>query len=214
MNNEILNKYVLGNAFEYFPKIDDHSVDLFFTGIPDFEELGDKNIAKYETFIFATLQHVDRIVKRDGFVVFCQTDRKMDGGIYAKHVEIIRIMKENHFNLKDYKILVKDRTDKVNLYRLNYSHILVFTKEGKIPLSKKKGDYLKDLWVYTMPENKNFWPEEFCDLVVSTFTLPTDLVVDPFCGRGTVLKSAKKLGRYYFGAEIKEELYNPTYVNS
>jgi len=32
-----------------------------------------------------------------------------------------------------------------------------------------------------------------------------DLIVDPFCGSGTILKVAKELGRNYIGIEISQE---------
>jgi len=36
----LINKYILGDAFEYLPKFKNESVDLVFTSIPDIEELG------------------------------------------------------------------------------------------------------------------------------------------------------------------------------
>jgi len=210
----LINTYILGNAFDYLPKILNKSVDLFFTGIPDIDEMGNISIEEYQHFIEKALKETNRIVRDEGFAVFCQTDRKMNGTIFLKHYIILKVMLELGFIIKDYKILVKDSVDKINLYRLNYSHILIFSKNGKIPMEKRKGDYLKDLWVFELPKNKNFLPIELCNLVIKTLTQKGDFVVDPFAGRGTVLKSAKKLGRDYFGTEIKEEVYNLDFVNN
>jgi DNA modification methylase len=38
------------------------------------------------------------------------------------------------------------------------------------------------------------------------------LVVDPFAGRGTVLRSAKRHRRQYFGTEIDSGVYLPEFV--
>lgn len=208
----LINTYVLGDAFDYLPRISDKSVDLVFTGLPDLDEMGMKDEAEYHSFLEKALSEISRIVTDDGFIVMCQTDRKFNGKILPKHIAISNYLLEKGYIIKDYKILVKDRVDKVNLFRLNFSHVLIFTKTGKIPLERKKGDFLVDVWVFELPKNKNFWGEDFTDLIIETLSEKYDMVVDPFAGRGTVLRSAKKLGRSYFGTEIKEEVYNLDFV--
>ena len=37
---------------------------------------------------------------------------------------------------------------------------------------------------------------------IERLSLPNQLIVDPFCGSGTVLSAAKKLGRQYQGIEV------------
>jgi DNA modification methylase len=208
---ELINQYILGNAFDYFPKLKDKSVDLFFSGIPDINELDKINIEEYKNFIEKSLKEIARIIKDDGFVVLCQTDRKINGTILLKHLIIANEMLKLGFVVKDYKILIKDNIDKINLYRLNYSHILIFTKNGKIKAEKRNKEYLKDLWIFKTPTNKNFFNEDFCNLIIKTFSNENNLVVDMFAGRGTVLKIAKKLNRKYFGTEIKSDVYNKNY---
>ena len=43
--------------------------------------------------------------------------------------------------------------------------------------------------------------------VIASRTTPGALVVDPFCGSGTVLQAAKLLGRHYCGSDIDREFY-------
>lgn len=45
-------------------------------------------------------------------------------------------------------------------------------------------------------------PECECGYLIRKLTGPGALVVDPFCGSGTVLAAAKKLGRNYLGCEL------------
>lgn len=208
----MINKYALGDVFDYFPLIDDKSVDLVLTSVPDLEEMGMDDESLYLDFLERAVDQISRIVKDTGFIVMCQTDRKLKGKILTKHLYFLNSFNKRGFETKDYKILIKDRIDKINLFRLNYSHILFFTKEGKIATDKRKGDFLKDIWIFPSPKNKNFWDEGFTDLIISTLTEKDDLVIDPFAGRGTTLRSAKKLGRKYFGAEIKKEIYDQDYV--
>jgi len=48
-------------------------------------------------------------------------------------------------------------------------------------------------------------PEEVAERIILSTTNENDLIVDPFCGSGTVLKMAKQLKRNYIGIEISKE---------
>jgi len=217
MLEEIKNQYVLGNIFDWFPKIPDNSVDLLFTSVPDLEELDSIGLLEdYQNFLNKSFAEISRITKPEGFIVMGQTDRRKGGFIFPKHIEIWEWLTktEKKWRLKEIKILIKTNNFiSINLFRLTYSQVLIFTINGKITQEKKSSDFMKDIWHYPSPENKNFWNQYFCDMVVETLTKENDFVVDPFAGRGTVLKSAKKKHRNYFGAEIKEECYYPNYLN-
>ncbi|MCK9370650.1 site-specific DNA-methyltransferase [Candidatus Dojkabacteria bacterium] len=48
-------------------------------------------------------------------------------------------------------------------------------------------------------------PEEIARRIILSTTEKGDLVVDPFCGSGTILKVAKELGRNFIGIEISKK---------
>lgn len=48
-------------------------------------------------------------------------------------------------------------------------------------------------------------PEEVARRIILSTTNEGDLVVDPFCGSGTICKVAKELGRNFIGIEISEK---------
>jgi site-specific DNA-methyltransferase (adenine-specific) len=47
-------------------------------------------------------------------------------------------------------------------------------------------------------------PLKLMQALIELTTLPGQLVLDPFCGSGTTLLAAQKLGRYYMGFELSE----------
>ena len=79
----MINKLINDDCFKILPKIKKNSAQLIFTGVPDLNDLGmsNKEIIVYETFIDIALKQFARIIKDNGFIAMCQSDRKMGGQI-------------------------------------------------------------------------------------------------------------------------------------
>ncbi|MFX0134847.1 MAG: DNA-methyltransferase [Candidatus Hodarchaeota archaeon] len=45
------------------------------------------------------------------------------------------------------------------------------------------------------------YPDELCEILIELFSLPEEIVLDPFCGSGTTCKIAKKMGRLFIGID-------------
>jgi len=206
-----INEYIRGDAFDYLPEMPDKSVDLVFTSCPDlsqteFDKTSD-GISSYREFQKKATKEFSRIVKRDGFVVICQTDRRANGSILSNHMWYAKCLEENGMVLKDYKIVVRNEVGKRDMYYFTFQHMLVYTYKGTIT---RKGDWLRDMYVDKQSKilNQSVWSHDFCDYVISNLTKIGDLVVDPFAGVGPVLYSAERLNRQFWGAELEEKFYN------
>ena len=202
-----MKEWINDDCFNVLPTLPDKSVDLVFTSRPDLYDIGTDDINVYQDFLRKGMDEFARIVKDTGFITLCQSDRKIDARVYAKHTFIITYMESLGYVLKDYKIIVKNSIDNMSQYIFPYQHMCVFSKLGTI---ERKGEWLKHILVYKTQKSKftyYIWHEAFCKLVINTLTEENDLVVDPFGGSSQVVQCAKELNRQYLGCEIDKEGY-------
>jgi DNA modification methylase len=197
--------FIQGDCFETLRKTD-QKFDLILTSIPDMFEINMKLEDYQDTFLIKVVELVSSSIKDKGFVILCQTDRKYKGTIFPKHMYMTQAMLSNGFILKDYKILLRSNLECMDQFRLIFSHILFFTKSGKFKKDLEP-DMKRHIIVSKFPTNKNFWREDFPSLMIRNLTNEGEIVLDPFAGRGTVLKCARDLNRQYLGFEIDEQIY-------
>ena len=202
-----MKEWINDDCFNVLPTLEDKSVDLVFTSPPDLYDIGTDDINVYQDFLRKGMDEFARIVKDTGFITLCQSDRKIDARVYAKHAFIVAYMESLGYVLKDYKIIVKNSIDNKSQFIFPYQHMCVFSKLGTI---ERKGEWLKHILVYKTQKSKftyYIWHEAFCKLVINTLTEENDLVVDPFGGSSQVVQCAKELNRQYLGCEIDKEGY-------
>ncbi|MBU0609886.1 MAG: restriction endonuclease, partial [Armatimonadetes bacterium] len=87
---------------------------------------------------------------------------------------------------------------------------------GKVPrekgyLDEAAGVPLQDLWADISPINSRAQerlgyptqkPEALLERIISASSNPGDIVLDPFCGCGTTIAAAEKLGRKWIGIDV------------
>ena len=94
--------------------------------------------------------------------------------------------------------------------------LVVQTKPGTVPqlkryLDEQRGRPLDDVWIDISPLNSQAKerlgyptqkPEALLERIISASSNPGDVVLDPFCGCGTAIAAAQKLGRRWIGIDI------------
>lgn len=94
--------------------------------------------------------------------------------------------------------------------------IIVQTAPGKIPqmkryLDEQRGRPLSDVWTDISPLNSQAAerlgyptqkPLALLERIIELTTEPGDVVLDPFCGCGTTVDAAQRLGRKWIGIDI------------
>ena len=210
-----MNEYVYGDAMKLMVDLPANCADLVFTSMPDLSQTpygkSEQGIADYRAFQMAAIYEITKIVKPEGFVVICQTDRKVNAKILSNHMWYSKCLEDRGLHLKDYKIVVRNEVGKKDLYHFTFQHMICFTQKGKF---QRRGEFIKDIIIdkQRMVGNQSVWAQDFCELVIENLTNENDVVVDPFAGVAPVLYAAKNLDRQYWGAEIAEEFYNKDFT--
>jgi DNA modification methylase len=93
---------------------------------------------------------------------------------------------------------------------------IIQTKPGTVPAYKRyldemEGVPLQDLWTDVKPigaqaaERLGYptqKPQSLLERIIASSTNPGDMVLDPFCGCGTTIHAAQKLGRQWIGIDV------------
>ena len=190
---------------ETFKKI---SYDYVFTSPPDFEEIKlNPKENNYKDFLDSW---TPLLKPTNNLVTICITDRKENGGINTKHIDVIASMKENGWYLKENKIWVKSL--KINLFRLNFMNILTFAKKPfKLIDNKNIPDVLFDDKPYRYKDYNDTMSLEVCKQIINKYTNKDNIVYDCFFGAGTTGLACKELGIDFLGSEIDKNILNYYY---
>ena len=101
---------------------------------------------------------------------------------------------------------------------VQHSNLLFARKHGGRPgaydfpelTGKEKATWCRSIWSHVGPESVPGHPcplpRQMAGGFIRCWSLPPDVIVDPFCGSGNVLLAARELGRQAVGIE-KEERY-------
>lgn len=92
---------------------------------------------------------------------------------------------------------------------------VVQTKPGNVPREKRyldemPGIELQDIWLDIKPVSNSKEdlgyptqkPERLLEKIITATSNPTDIILDPFCGCGTAIVVAHKLGRRWIGIDV------------
>jgi len=196
------------DCLETLRRINKGEVQYVFTIPPDFEELGMhpiKDEGEYAEYICRILERCGRICP---VVTVGITDRKCESRIAPKHWHFMDLFRRIGWGLVAHKIWM--RSDKINLYRINYTHVMSFA--ARKPKQNWPKEFRYDVFTDTMDANERFAhgayavPVSLVTKHLLNFTQPGDVVYDPFTGSGTTALACLDNNRHYIGSEIIPEI--------
>jgi hypothetical protein len=162
------------------------------TSLPDVSELG-LGQAKWQAWFMDAARTVIEWIPNDGVAIFFQSDIVRGGVWIDKSYLVLRAAEAAVAPLVWHKIVCRSPPGTSTRGRASYSHLLCFARSHPPPSTGASPDVLPDAGF--MPSKKAMGVDA-CRLACEFLRdhTPTRLVVDPFCGQGTLLAVANALG--------------------
>lgn len=170
------------------------------TSLPDVTELS-LPFEQWRAWFVDAARDVIRWTPTGGVTIFYQSDVRHRGAWVDKGYLVMRAAEEERAMVLWHKIVCRHPPGTIALGRPSYSHMICFAREAREPMRRPGPDVLADAgfapWSRAMGVNAcrvacRFLCEE----------TKTRVVVDPFCGRGTVLAVANAMGLDALGVDI------------
>jgi hypothetical protein len=169
------------------------------TSLPDRSEL-DLDVDGWRSWFGHAAELCCRRVADDAVAVFFQTDVKQDGRWIDKGTLVSVAAERAGSHLLWHKIVCRVPPGRVTFGRPAYAHLLCFSRNVRLHPGSSSADVLPGLGAMTWPRAMGV---AACEAVADFLVARTAarVVVDPFCGAGTMLAVANARGLDAIGVE-------------
>ncbi|SRR6266545_1439340 len=193
-----MRKVICCDALEQLRRTE--PVKAIVTSLPDASEV-ECHFPAYTQWFSGAVRSVFNSVTRDGVAIFYQGDRRYRGRLLSKANLICNAAQSKGFHLLWHKIVLRNHPGKINLYRPTYLHLIAFSPSLKAGRPTPDViDQSKTIYQNGMAINAAVFAIRF-----AADATRTNVIYDPFCGRGTVLAVANALGLESVGFDISTE---------
>jgi hypothetical protein len=163
------------------------------TSLPDLSEFPVRELATWRAWFLEAAQRVLAWLPEAGVAIFFQSDIQREGVWIDKGYLVMRAAEELGAQLLFHKIVCRQAPGALSHGRASYSHLLGFSRTVRAENRQLLPDVLAQAGF--MPWSKAMGVHACrlaCEFLRSETA--TELVVDPFCGHGTVLAVANAFG--------------------
>ena len=175
------------------------------TSLPDVSEIPALDLAAWMRWFEDTAALIVDATPDDGVAVFFQSDIKRGGAWIDKGALVQRAADRAGARLLFHKIVCRKPPGAVTFGRAGYSHLLAYSRGVRPRAERATADVLADAGF--QPGTKAMGVNACVD--ACRFVLretATRIVVDPFCGYGTVLAVANALGLAAIGVDLSARM--------
>lgn len=172
------------------------------TSLPDVSEMPERSFESWRAWFIGAARRVIRWVPDGGVAIFYQSDIRVRGTWIDKGYLVMRAADDEGASLVWHKIVCRRPAGTATYGRASYSHMLCVSRAPRAAPRCASPDVLPEAGF--MPWSKAMGAEA-CRMACRYLRDETEtrLVVDPFCGQGTVLAVANALGLDALGIDIR-----------
>jgi hypothetical protein len=170
------------------------------TSLPDFSELRELEFEAWQAWFITAAQAVLEWVSPSTVAIFFQTDVVRHCIWIDKSHLVLRAADMAGARLLWHKVVCREAPGTITHGRAGYSHLLCFSRSARPAKRSRSPDVVADAGF--KPTEKSMGVVA-CRLACQFLLDETQarVVVDPFCGRGTVLAVANSLGMDAVGVD-------------
>lgn len=170
------------------------------TSLPDHSELPALGVDGWRRWFVDTAAAVCRAVDDDAVAVFYQTDVKHDGRWIDKSHLVLSGADAAGSHALWHKIVCRVAPGAIAFGRPAYAHVVCVSRARRLTPGASTADVLPSLGAMTWSRAMG---AAACDAVVRfVASIGARVVVDPFCGHGSVLAAANAHGLDAIGVEL------------
>lgn len=170
------------------------------TSLPDVAELGRSEAHWQGVFTAAAGLCLDA-VPPEGIAVFVQTDNKRTAGWVSKARLVMAAAEARGVSLLWHKLVLRRPAGTLVRGRPGYSHLLAFSREARVPRERGGTDVLPDPGHRPWTHSIGTRPARFAVETIQAHSPETTVLLNPFCGEGTVVAVSEALGLDCIGIE-------------
>jgi predicted metal-dependent hydrolase len=171
------------------------------TSLPDVSELAQLGFVGWRGWFIATAGALLRWLPPAGVAIFYQSDIRHEGVWVDKSYLVMRAAEQEGAHLLWHKIVCRRPPGTASLGRASYSHMLCFARDALPAARLPTPDVLADSGAMSWSRAMG---SAACELACRYLREQTQTrsVIDPFCGRGSVLAVALAHGFDVIGVDI------------
>jgi hypothetical protein len=159
---------------------------------------------QWKRWFHETVMTIVRWIPADGMAIFFQSDIRVDGRWIDKGYLVMRAAEAAGADLVWHKIICRKPPGTISQGRPTYAHLICLSSpsaEGPPPYLRPGPDVLGDGGFKSWPRAMG---DGACDLACRYLAdeTPTRLIIDPFCGEGSILAAANAMGFETIGIDL------------